>query len=64
MTRTRTNVTGCKGEALPEAVIETPASGRVRARYKGRTRGTTVASGYGHGEFSERGCAREVSPEP
>ena len=29
MTRTRTNVTGGRGEALPEAVVEAPARGKV-----------------------------------
>ena len=29
MTRTKTNVIGGKGEALPEAVVEAPARGRV-----------------------------------
>ena len=28
MTRTRTNVTGGRGEALPEVVVEAPAWGR------------------------------------
>ena len=54
MTRTRTNVTGGRGEALPEAVVEAPASGRGRSRARGRaSRAAPV-----------RGRAREVSTEP
>ena len=65
MTRTRTNVTRGRGEALLEAVVEAPpARGKGRARSKGHTRGTTVARGYGRGAAPERGHAKEVSPEP
>ena len=51
MTRTRTNVTGGRGEALPEAVVEAPARGRGRSR----------ARGHGHGAAPVRGRALEVS---
>ena len=45
MTRTRTNVTGGRGEALPEVVVEAPARGRGRSRARGRASSTTVARG-------------------
>ncbi|XP_069147009.1 uncharacterized protein [Solanum lycopersicum] len=45
MTRTRTNVTGGRGEALPEAVVEAPSRGRGRSRARGRASSTTVAKG-------------------
>ena len=45
MTRTKTNVIGGKGEALPEAVVEAPARGRGRSRARGRASSTTVARG-------------------
>ena len=64
MTRTRTNVTGGRGEALPEAVIEAPARGRGRSRARGRASSTTVARGRGRGAAPVRGRAREVSTEP
>ena len=64
MTRTRTNVTGGRGEALPEEVVEAPATGKGRARANGRARGTAVERGCGRGAAPERGRAREVSPEP
>ena len=64
MTRTRTNVTGGRGEALPEVVVEAPSRGRGRARANGRARGTAVERGCGRGAAPERGRAREVSPEP
>ena len=61
MTRTRTNVTGGRGEALPEAVVEAPARGRGRSRARGRASSTTVARGRGRGAAPVRGRAREVS---
>ncbi|XP_069143294.1 uncharacterized protein [Solanum lycopersicum] len=36
MTRTRTNVSGGRGEALPEAVVEAPARGRAPVRGRAR----------------------------
>ena len=62
MTRTRTNVTGGRGEALPEAVVEAPARGRGRSRARVRAHGTTLARGLSRAPV--RGCAREVSLEP
>ena len=64
MTRTRTNVTGGRGEALPEVVVEAPARGRGRSRARGRASSTTVARGRGRGAAPLRGSAREVSSEP
>ena len=64
MTRTRTNVTGGRGEALPEAVVEAPARGRGRSRARGRASSTTVARGRGRGAAPVRGLAREVSTKP
>ncbi|XP_015057766.1 uncharacterized protein LOC107004065 isoform X2 [Solanum pennellii] len=64
MTRTRTNVTGGRGEALPEAVVEAPARGRGRSRARGRASSATVARGRGRGAAPVRGRAREVSTEP
>ena len=64
MTRTRTNVTGGRGEALPEAIVEAPARGRGRSRARGRASSTTVARGRGRGEAPVIGRARDVSTEP
>ena len=64
MTRTRTNVTGGRGEALPEAVVEAPARGRGRSRARGRASSATVTRGRGRGAAPVRGRAREVSTEP
>ena len=64
MARTRTNVTGCRGEALPEAVVEAPARGRGISRARGRSSSTTVAIGRRRGVSPVRGHAREVSIEP
>ncbi|XP_069143501.1 uncharacterized protein [Solanum lycopersicum] len=64
MTRTRTNVIGGRGEALPEAVVEAPDRGRGRPRARGRASITTVTRGRGRGAAPERGHAREVSPDP
>ena len=62
--RTRTNVTGGRGEALPEAVVEAPARGRGRSRARGRASSATVTRGRGRGAAPLRGSAREVSTEP
>ncbi|XP_015165067.1 uncharacterized protein [Solanum tuberosum] len=64
LTRTRATVTGGRGEALPEAVVEAPARGRGRARARGRARGTILAKGRGRGAAPVRGRTREASPEP
>ena len=64
MTRTRTNITGGRGEALPEAVVEAPARGRGRSRARGRASSTIIARGRGHGAAPVRGRCREVSTEP
>ena len=64
MTRTRTNVTGGRGEALPEAVVEAPARGRGRSRARGRASSTKVARGRGRGPAPVIGRDREVSTEP
>ena len=64
MTRTRNNVTGGRGEALPEAIVEAPARGRGRSRARGRASITTPARGRGRGAAPVRGRAREVSIEP
>ena len=64
MTRTRTNVTGGKGEALPEAVVEAPARGRGRSRARGHASSTIVARGRGCGAAPLRGSAREISTKP
>ena len=64
MTRTRTNVTGGRGEALPEAVVETPTGGRGRSRARGSASSTTKARVHGRGVAPVRGRAREVSTEP
>ena len=64
MTRTRTNVTGGRVEALPEAIVEAPARGRGRSRARGRASSTTVARGRGRGAAPLRGSAREISTEP
>ena len=64
MTRTRTNVTGGRGEALPEAVVEAPARGRGRSRARGRASSATVTRGRGRRAAPVRGRAREVSTEP
>ena len=64
MTRTRTNITGGRGKALPEAVVEAPARGRGRSRARGRAHGTIVAIVRGRKATPVRGRAREVSPEP
>ena len=64
MTTTRTNVTGGRGEALHEAVVEAPARGRGRSRARGRVSSTTVARGRGRGAAPVRGRSREVSTEP
>ena len=62
---TRTNVTGGRGETLPEAVVESPARGRSRARPRGHARGTTIARGRGCEAAPVRVHAREdqVPPE-
>ncbi|XP_069150333.1 uncharacterized protein [Solanum lycopersicum] len=59
MTRTRNNVTGGRGEALPEAIVEAPARGRGRSRARGRASITTPARGRGRGAAPVRGRARE-----
>ena len=64
MTRTRTNVTGGRGEALPEAVVEAPSRGRGRSQARGRSSSTIVARCRGRGATLVRGRAREVSTEP
>ena len=64
MTRTRTNITGGRGQALPEAVVEAPARGRGRFRARGRASSATVARGRGRGAAPVRGHDREVSTEP
>ena len=64
MTRTRANVSGGKGEALPEAVFEAPSRGRCRARDRGHSRGATLARGHVIGAAPVRSCATEVSLEP
>ena len=64
MTRTRTNITSGRGEALPEAVVEAPTRGRGRSQTRGRASSTTVARGRGRGAALVRGHAREVSTEP
>ena len=64
MTRTRTNVTGGRGEALTEAVVEALARGRGRSRARGHASRKIVARGRGHGAAPVRGRAREVSTEP
>ena len=64
MTRTRNNVTGGRGEALREAVVEAIARGRGRSQARGCASSTTVARGRGHGAVPARGRAREVSTEP
>ena len=64
MTRTRTNVTGGRGEALLEAIVEAPARGRGRSRARGRASSTTVVRDRGRGATPVRGRAREVSTEP
>ncbi|XP_069149117.1 uncharacterized protein [Solanum lycopersicum] len=60
MTRTRTNVTSGRGEALPEVVVEAPARGRGRSRARGRASSTTVDRGHGRGAAPMRGHAREL----
>ena len=64
MTRTRNNVSGGRGEALPEAVVEAPARGRGRSRARGRASSARVTRGRGRGAATVRGRAREVSTEP
>ena len=64
MTRTRTNVTGGRGEALPKAIVEAPARGRGRSRARGCASSTTVARGRDRGAAPLIGRAREVSTEP
>ena len=64
MTRTGTNITGGKEEALPEEVVEAPARGKGRSRARGLASSTTVARGRGRGAAPMRGDAREISPEP
>ena len=64
MTRTRTNVTSGRGEALLEAVVEAPSRGRGRSRARGRASSATVARGRGCGAAPVRSRAREVSTEP
>ena len=64
MTRTRTNVTSGREEALPEAVVEAPARGRGRSRARGRASSTKVARGRGRGPAPVIGRDREVSTEP
>ena len=64
MTRTRTNVTGGRGETLPEAVVEAPARGKGRSRARGLVSSTIVARGRGRGAAPVRGRAREVSTKP
>ena len=63
MTRTRTNIIGGRGEALPEAVVEAPTRGRDRARARDSARGTTIARGHVRGAAPVRGRAREVSTD-
>ena len=64
MTRTRTNITSGRGEALPEAVVEAPTRGRGRSQARCRASSTTVSRGRGRGAAPVRGHAREVSTEP
>ena len=64
MTKTRSNVTSGRGEALPEAVVEAPARCRGRSRARGRASSTTKARVHGRGVAPVRGRAREVSTEP
>uniref|UniRef100_M1DU08 Uncharacterized protein n=1 Tax=Solanum tuberosum TaxID=4113 RepID=M1DU08_SOLTU len=64
MARTRATVIGCKGDEVPETVVEAPPRGRSRARVRGRSHGTTLARGWARGATPVRGHAREVSPEP
>ena len=64
MTRTRANVTGGRGEALLEAVVEAPARGRGRSRARGRASSTIEARGRGRGATPVIGRATEVSTEP
>ena len=64
MMRTRTNVIGGRGEALPKAVVEAPTQGRGRAQARGHACGMTLARGRGCGEAPVRGRAREASLEP
>ena len=64
MKRTRNNVTGGRGEALPEEIVEAPARGRGRSRARGCASSTTVARGRGRGAAPVRGRAIEVSLVP
>lgn len=64
MTRTRTNVSGGRGEALPKVVVEAPARGRGRARARCHASSTTVARVRGREAAPLRGSGREVSTEP
>ena len=61
MTRTRTNVTGGRGETLIKAVVEAPTRGKDRSQDRVRARGATLARGHGHGAAPVRGRALEVS---
>ena len=57
MVRTRTNVTGGRREALPEAVVEAPARGRGRSQARGRAREVST-------EPQIDGREDKVSPDP
>ena len=63
MMNTRTNVTGGRVEALPEAIVEAPARGSGRSRARGRARRTTVARGRGRGVAPLRVSARATEPQ-
>ncbi|XP_069145629.1 uncharacterized protein [Solanum lycopersicum] len=64
MTRTRANVTGGRGEALLEVVVEAPSRVRGRAQARGRARGTILARGRVRGAAPVRGRSREVFTKP
>ncbi|KAH0746292.1 hypothetical protein KY285_007949 [Solanum tuberosum] len=49
MPRTRASVSSGRGEAVPEAVGETPTRGKGRARARGRARGVAPNRGCVHG---------------
>uniref|UniRef100_M1DDL3 Uncharacterized protein n=1 Tax=Solanum tuberosum TaxID=4113 RepID=M1DDL3_SOLTU len=74
MPRTRASVSSGRGEAVPEAVGETPTRGKGRARARGRARGVAPNRGCVHGAAPAKrtflrdrrlcrlGCARGVAP--
>ncbi|KAH0706272.1 hypothetical protein KY285_010772 [Solanum tuberosum] len=64
MSKTRASISNGRDEAVVQAVVEVPTTGRGSTQARGHAREVASVRGHARGAAPTRGRAKEASPDP